>query len=213
MKAKNLVEIAYRCYDCGTATVGLLGTLAESGDMLRLKCECGGSALEIKKEREGKLHLSVPCVYCKAQHSYVLASGIAARQELTRLPCPYSNMDIAFIGGEDVITPALEKSGEELARVIASFEGEELADIQPSDVDEGAEPPDPAVFDAINFLVRDLEDEGKISCPCENGKYSLRFTDDGIQVYCESCGASHTFYARTPSAAEEYLATDELKLR
>lgn len=213
MEKNRKTEIAYRCADCGVATLGLFGTLPKVSDMLRLKCECGGRPLDIQKLRDGKIHLSVPCVYCKTSHGYVLNENITLREELTRISCPYSNMDIAFIGEGDAITPELNRTADELANVLVSLEAESISDIQPMDVDEDAVPPDPAVFDAINFLVRDLESINEIHCPCKCGKYELRFCDEGIQVYCENCGASYTFYAKTASGAEEYLTLDSIELK
>ena len=205
-------HIAYRCPECGTATIGLLGRLADVTDMLRLRCTCGESALEIKKTSTG-IRLSVPCVFCKASHTYNLSSDIPMREILTKLSCPYSNMDIAFIGSEEDVSRECERTGEELARVIASFEGETLADIQPSAVDSEEGVTDPAVYDTINFLLRDLESCGLVKCPCKRGKYDLRFTDEGIEIYCEMCGASHAFTAKTASMAEEYLSLDSLELK
>ena len=205
-------QIAYRCPECGTATVGLLGRLADVTDMLRLKCGCGESALEIKKTATG-IRLSIPCVFCKSSHTYNLSSDIAVRENVTKLPCPYANMDIAFIGSAEDVTRELERTGEELSRVIASFEGESLSDIQPSDDDSESGVTDPAVYDTINFLLRDLEADGLVKCPCGDGKYDLRFTDGGIEVYCERCGASHAFAARTQSMAEEYLSLSSLELK
>lgn len=210
---KTKTQIAYRCPECGMATVGFFGTFAGISDMLRLRCKCNASSLEIKKQREEKLRLSVPCVYCKSSHSYTFSDSISTREETTKISCPYSNMDIAFIGAAEEVSRELERTALELERVIKSFEGEELSDIQPKDADEDETASDPAVFDAINFLVRDLEDEGGISCPCTHGPYSLRFCDDGIQVYCEACGASYTFYAKTATAAEEYLGYSEIVLK
>ena len=206
-------RIAYRCPDCGVATLGLLGALTSVSDMLRIKCECGGPALDVQKLRDGKIHLSIPCVYCKTQHGYVLHDDIASRGELTMLACPYSNMDIAFIGSDEDISPELTRTADELARVLVSLEAETLADIQPMDIDEDAALPEPQVFDAINFIVRDLEDAGNITCPCKNGKYELRFCEEGIQVFCENCGAAYTFYAKGASAAEEYLSLDAIELK
>ena len=205
-------EIAYRCPSCGTATVGIFGRLASVTDMLRLRCECGESALEIKKSDTG-VSLSIPCVFCKSSHKYKLSSDVAERDALTRLPCPYSNMDIAFIGKDADISGELDRTAEELSRVIASFEGDTLSDIQPTDGDDGEGVTDPAVWDTFNFILRDLEAEGLVKCPCGDGKYGLRFTDIGIEVFCERCGASREFAARTQAAAEEYLSLDSLELK
>ena len=213
MANNKRTQIAYRCPECAVATVGFLGGLGAVSDMLRLKCSCGESALDIKKQSDGKIHLSVPCVYCRSNHSFVVSPSIMTRDDLTRFSCPYSGMGIAFIGDEDEISTEVDKSGEELSRIMTSLEAEDVSDIQPQDVAEDSMPPDPSIFDTLNFVVRDLEAEGKISCPCKNGNYDLRFTDDGMQVYCKNCGSSYDFYAKSVSVAEEYLTLDEIKLK
>lgn len=205
-------QIAFRCPECGTATVGFLGGLSSVSDMLRLKCECQNWALEIKKLADGKLHLSVPCVFCKDTHGYTVSAGVINRDEPTMLACPYASMDILFMGDEVQLPRELERSAKELERILASFEAEDLHDIQPLDIDENDAPPDPSIFDSINFIVRDLEAEGKVHCPCGQGEYELRFCDEGMQVYCTHCGTSYTFYAKTQTAAEEYLGLDEITL-
>lgn len=206
-------QIAYRCPDCGVATVGFLGGLSAVSDMLRLRCGCGESSLDITNKKDGKLQLTVPCVYCKDTHSFVLQSEILLRDDKTLLSCPFSGMDIAFIGDEETISTELERSANELSRIMQSLEAEDLSDIQPQDVDAEDAPPDPGMFDSINFLVRDLEADGAVKCPCGKDRHELRFTDNGMQVYCPDCGASYDFYCKTVSAAEEYLSIDEITLR
>ena len=206
-------QIAYRCPECATATVGFLGGLSSVSDMLRLKCSCGDSALDIKRQSDGKINLSVPCVYCKSNHAFVVAPEVMQRDELTKFSCPYSGMGIAFIGDEESVSGEVENSAEELSRIMVSLEAESVSDIQPHDVGEDSMPPDPAIYDTLNFVVRDLEAEGEVHCPCNSGSYDLRFTDDGMQVYCKCCGASYDFYARSVSVAEEYLTIDSITLK
>ena len=203
-------RIGFRCSACGGATLGLLGGVAKISDMLRVKCSCGESALDIQRKRDGKLHLSVPCVYCRDSHGFNL-SFEENRSGALKLPCPFSNMDIAFIGDEKSVSSELDRTAEELSRVIASFEGETLSDIQPKDSDEG-EFCDPRLFDTVNFIVRDLEADGKVSCPCKRTEVNLRFSENGIQAYCEACGASFDFFAKSEAMAENYLSLDEIKL-
>lgn len=206
-------QIAYRCPDCATATVGFLGGLSAVSDMLRLKCSCGESALDIKKQSDGKVNLSVPCVYCKSNHSFVVAAEIIGRDEPAKFSCPYSGMGIAFIGDEESVAKEIDNSAEELSRIMTSLEAETVSDIQPQDVGEDSMPPDPAIYDTLNFVLRDLEAEHAVRCPCDNGSYDLRFTDDGMQVWCKNCGATYDFYARSVSVAEEYLTLDSITLK
>lgn len=207
-------NIAYRCPNCGNATLGLVGKFALHANMLRLKCSCGeSSSLDIKTSSEGKIRLSVPCLFCRQNHSYVITESLFFDKEKFLLNCPYSGMDIAFIGDEEVISAELERTGKELEMLMASLEAEELSDIQPQDMAEAEILPDPAVYDTIRFVLKDLEEEGRVKCPCQDGKYDLRFIDGGIQVYCENCGASHDFSATSPTLAEEYLGIDEIILK
>ena len=96
---------------------------------------------------------------------------------------------------------------------MASLEAEDVSDIQPEDVSEDSVPPDPSIFDTFNFILRDLEADGAVKCPCPDGEYDLRFTDDGMQVFCKKCGASRDFYAKTAASAEEYLTLEEIILK
>ena len=207
-------QIAYRCPECGNAVFGLIGRFAMKANLLRLKCSCDkSSALDISYAGDGKIRLSVPCLFCKQNHSFVVSESIFFNREKFLLNCPYSGMDIAFIGNEDVVAEELGRTQEELERLLAQLEAAELADIQPQDMNEDEILPDPSVYDTIRFIVKDLEAEGKVYCPCHEGTYELRFCDEGIQVYCEKCGASYTFHATSPSVTEEYLSLDSITLR
>ncbi len=206
-------NIAYRCPGCGSAVIGLVGKFALHANMLRLKCSCGDEqSLDITL-KDGKVRLSVPCLFCRQNHSYVVSESIFFDSERFLLNCPYSNMDIAFIGDEDTISQELSRTEAELNMLMKNLEAEELSDIQPEEMNEAEILPDPAVYDTLRFVVKDLEAEGKVNCPCKNGPYDLRFTDSGLQVWCESCGATFDFNATSPTMAEEYLGLDEISLK
>ena len=207
-------KIAYRCPECGTTTFGLVGKFALAANMLRLKCDCEkGSNLDISISNDDKIKLSVPCLYCKQNHNYTVTKAIFFDRDIFNLSCPYSGMDIAFIGENDKLTEELKRTGKELDELLQNLDAEDIDEIQPQDMNDDEILPDPAVYDTIRFIVKDLEDEGKIDCPCHNGAYDLRFTDTGIQVYCTECGATYDFKAATPAMSEEYLGIDEITLK
>ncbi len=206
-------QIAFRCPECGVATVGFLGGLAQVSDMLRLKCECGAYMLDIKKEAEGKVRLNVPCVYCKDIHTYIVKTDVITRQETTRLSCPHSGQDILFIAESAAMGDELNRSANELERILASFEADDISDIQPHEIDEGEAAPDAGIFDVLNFVLRDLEDADSVKCPCGKGPYDLRFTDEGAEAHCIECGATYTFYAKSQAMAESYLSLDSITLK
>lgn len=207
-------NIAYRCPECGTAIIGIVGRFALRADMLRLRCDCeSGSSLDIKARDGGKIRLSVPCIFCKQNHSYQVSESLFFDKDKFLLSCPYAGMDIAILGSEEDVKSELSRTGEELSRLMVSLEADELSDIQPTDMTEDEILPDPAVYDTVRFIVKTLEDEGGLHCPCGEGPYDIRFAEGGIQVYCERCGATHLIKATSPSIAEEYLALDTLTLR
>ena len=209
-KARNIV---YRCDECGSAVFGLVGKFAKIGDMLRLKCSCEKhSALDIGILKEDKIKLSVPCLFCKQNHSFTVSEQIFLTRDKFALSCPYTGMDIVFIGEEDKLEAELVRTEEEIRRLMVSLEAEELSDIQPTEMSEDEILPDPAVYDTVRFVVKDLEEDGRVSCPCGTPRCELRFCDGGIQVYCESCGATHTFLVTSPSVSEELLSLDSLTL-
>lgn len=207
-------NIAFRCPECTSTVLGLVGKFALKADMIRLKCSCEEpSALDIKTTNDGKLRLSVPCIFCKQNHNYVVSEGVFFDRDSFLLNCPYTGMDIAFIGDEESIERELVRTEDEIRRLVASFEAEDVSELQPEDMREDEILPDPTVYDTLRFVVKDLEDEGKIKCPCGEGTYDVRFTDTGMQVFCERCGASCELNAVTPALAEEYLNLDSLTLK
>lgn len=206
-------HIAYRCPDCGYTVYGIVGKFALASDMLRLKCSCGKSHLDINITNDKKIRLSVPCLFCKSNHNFVVSQSIFFGKDIFLLNCPYSNMDICFIGEKEKTDKEIIRSGEELEKLLKNLEAETLKDIQPQDVNEEDVLPDPTIYDCIRFLVKTLEDEGKIDCPCHNGTYELRFAPGGIQVYCDKCGAAHLFNTDAAASCEEYLSIDDLKLK
>lgn len=207
-------NIAYRCPSCGMAVVGLVGKFALHANMLRLKCSCEEeSSLDINIGGSDKIRLSVPCLYCRQNHSYTISESLFFDKSRFLLNCPYSGMDIAFIGDEDSVKEDIERTGEELSALLKNLEAEELSDIQPQEMSEAEILPDPTVYDTLRFVVKDLEAEGRVKCLCDEGRYDLRFFDGGLQVWCENCGATYNFSALTPTIAEEYLSIEEIFLK
>ena len=206
-------HIAYRCPDCGSVVYGLVGEFALTSSMLRLKCGCGKSALDITVTNDKKLRLSVPCVFCKDNHNFIVSTGIFFERDLFFFNCPYANMDIGFLGEKAKIDAAVEENTKALTRLIQDMGAEALDEIQPMDMDEDEVLPDATVYDLIRFIVKDLEAEGRIDCPCHSGSYDLRFAPGGIQAYCPECGATYLFSCESAAAAEEYIKIPQIDLK
>ncbi len=208
-------QIAYRCPECGVATIGIMGKFALEASMIRLKCSCEkSSALDVTVTNDKKAKLSVPCILCKENHSYTVSESILFERDKFALSCPYAGNDIAIIGDEETVVKELERTHAELDVLMQSLQADEIAELQPCDMSDEEILPDPAVYDTLRFVVKDLEAEGRVKCPCKKGEgYELRFAEGGIDVYCPHCGASRFLHAASPALTEEYLSLEELILK
>ena len=115
-------HVAYRCPDCGTVIYGFVGKFALSAGFLRLKCSCGKSAMDISVTYDGKVRLSVPCLFCKQNHNFVVSQSIFFERDLFLLNCPYANMDIAFIGEKEKIDSALAEFCQGTYNTVITFD-------------------------------------------------------------------------------------------
>ena len=92
--------VTYRCPKCGSWVTSLVGVFSLTADILRLKCPCGESEMDILHTKEKKVRMSVPCFLCPQPHSYTVSAPLFYDKELFALPCPYSGVDISFLGKE-----------------------------------------------------------------------------------------------------------------
>ena len=213
MKDTVKTHIAYRCPECTDAIFGFVGRYALRADMLRLRCDRDEHSLELKATQEGKVQISAPCILCKQNHSYTVSEELLFSREILTFPCPYSSVDIVFIGEREKIADELDRTATELSMLVTSMEAEDVHDLQPEDMNEDEILPEPMLYDTLRFVLKNLESDGAVDCPCHEGDYDLRFYENRVQAYCKSCGATYTFNATSPSLAEEYLSLDSLTLK
>ena len=211
-------HVAYRCPHCGQAVLGFVGNFALSADMLKLKCPCKKSEMILSCTQDKKVRLTVPCVFCPNPHQFTVSQSLFFGRDLFLLNCPYANMDVCFIGSEEKVGEALEQNAKELNELCNTLGAE--APIAREDSEEETDGecapeeflPDAGVYDVVRFLVRELQEDGAIDCPCHCGNYDFAFTEEGVCVYCVECGAYHVFPANSVEAAQRFLQCDELFL-
>lgn len=204
--------VAYRCPHCGGGVVGVAGdVLLAGGRVLKLKCPCGESNMSLAEADAEHLRLTAPCLLCGSEHRFLVSRRVFYARDLFLLNCPYSNLDIAFIGDEDKVSAALEENEKELHRLFADAGLASLSRLHQKDP-SAALLPDVGVLDIIRFLVEDLSDEGKVECPCGSGVYETELVPRGVRVFCEGCGAEYIFPVNSVEAAQDFLSCDHLTL-
>ena len=177
--------IAYRCPECGTTVISVVGALALSGDIIKLKCDCGGSELILENTNDGKIRLTVPCVFCPSPHRYLVSRKLLTTRELFTFPCAYAGIDILFIGSKGAVLKAIEQSDKELDELIDETEMSGIHDGNESDNLYG----DEHVRDMIMFTLGDLVEEGNILCGCpDGGDFLVEQKRDSVLISCKKCG-------------------------
>ncbi len=178
--------IAYRCPSCGAGVISAVGMFSLSADMIKLKCTCGHSELTLVYTPDKKVRISAPCLLCPKPHNFVVTQSLFFGRDLFVLPCPYSDINICFMGEMNHVKAELARSELEL---LDMMEKNGLSDLEELHKKEEEILPDPQVLDIIMFVIHDLEAEGKISCKCDdpnNAEYDCQMMEDGILVFCKT---------------------------
>ncbi len=206
--------IAYRCPHCGFSIYGIVGQFSLAGDLLKIKCQCeNGSELTVNYTSDKKLRISVPCLFCGQNHNYVVSQNVFFGGELFLLACPYTNMDICFIGPKDQVDEAVSQSEKDLNTLFEEWQISSLEELRAGTrQDPDKIITDTQIYDIVRFLVRELEADNAIDCPCHSGSYDFDMSEDGIVVFCPHCGAEYIFPNDSVAAAEEFLKCDHLTL-
>ena len=205
--------ICYRCHKCGSATTGFVGEFSLCADMLKLKCECKNSAMSLVRTQEKKIKLSVPCIFCNKNHTFVVSQDTFYNRELLLLSCPYTNMDICFVGKEDKISAAVEQNSLELNALFTDLGYENLEDLYGDDRSAEDIIPDADVYDTVRFALAELQADCAIECPCNSAQYDIEFVSGGVRIFCPLCRAEYFLPITNSESAREFLDCKRLILK
>ncbi|MBQ4091274.1 MAG: hypothetical protein IJC64_03040 [Clostridia bacterium] len=216
--------VAYRCPECGAGVMSVVGLFSLKADMIKLKCTCGKSHMDIVYRRsEEQMRLSVPCIFCNKPHTFNVSEKLFFSKDIFLLPCPYSDINIGFVGEANNVKAELARTELELLDMLEQngIDGFERLHGDEQDL------PDPQVMDVVSYIVRELDAEGKIYCKCfpegreplpdgelerEDSEYEIEITDGSIIVSCKSCGAKREIPADSMLTAHAFLNSDYLTL-
>lgn len=202
--------VAYRCPSCGSGVMSVVDAFRLSADMVKLKCECGNSEMSMVRSKDGKVRFTVPCMLCPNPHSFTVSQNLFFGKDLFVLPCPYCDINIAMMGETNHVKAELSRTELELLDMM------EKSGIDSFDEIRGEQYlSDPQVLEIITYMIKELDDEGKIYCGCpdgEEGEYELEMTGEGIVITCKRCGASKTVPTDSLIQAYDFLNSDSLTL-
>lgn len=204
--------IAYRCPHCGDTVVSAVGAFSLTADMIRLKCPCGESELSVVYTKDKKVRLSVPCFLCPTPHTFTVSQSLFFDSEIRLFACPYSGVDICFVGVKERVDAAIEESNRELTKML---NGASFTDLARQNAGRGEMFSDPQIMDIVLYVIHELQAEGEICCRCEggHGRYTVEILDDCVRVACEDCGASADIPTDSIVSANAFLHCPHMDLK
>jgi len=209
--------VAYRCPFCGTSILSMVGVFALSGDLIKLKCDCGDSELTLMRQPNDRVKISVPCVICPNQHVYTISTGSFFSTDLLTLACPMSGINVLFIGKEQQVRDALDETERELDRLLEEAELDNFSGIRGANGEDLPDEVDAELVHLANFVISELEEDDAIECECtengERGDYDFETDGHTIVVYCKNCDCEKAFPIDTQSQLEAFALCDTMKLR
>lgn len=240
MKEKKF--IAYRCPDCSVALIHEISLFELSKGEIILRCSCKESAIVIKyiKERE-TVTLDVPCIACPNSHPYQVSAKTFFGDDMFILQCTDSGLDIFFAGEKDEVIKAVEENTRELQRLFElleregagvdlfynreehehhcdcgcehEHEEEETLDIPESNLkNDEYEYFDAVVTSGMLYLLRELANDNKITCPCGKNELMLDVGYDVIEISCDACQARVLLRSKTDDDIIQLAEKDSLVL-
>ena len=218
--------VAYRCPDCGTGIMSIVGLFALSADMIKLKCSsCQKSEMSVLYDKANNtVRIAIPCIFCGKAHTYNVSTTLFFNKGFLALQCPYSNIDIGFIGESNNVKASLAENELELVRLMEENGITSLSDIQN---ENKIDIPDRQLMDIVLYIIKDVDAEGKIYCRChpaghapiadgelerEEELYDVELVETGIKITCKECGSTRIIPTDSLLAANAFLNVDSITL-
>ncbi|MBQ8818102.1 MAG: hypothetical protein IJZ83_05950 [Clostridia bacterium] len=202
--------VAYRCPSCGSGVMSVVDAFRLSADMVKLKCTCGKSEMTMVRTKDGKIRFTVPCILCSNPHNFTVSTSLFFGKELFVLPCPYCDVNVAMMGEENHVKAELSRTELQLLDMLEESGIDSFDSLRSEQYLS-----DPQVLEIISYMIKELDEEGKIYCKCTEGtegNYELEMTAEGMKVTCLNCGAFKVVPTNSLIQANDFLNADSLTL-
>ena len=122
MIANRDTTVGYHCPFCGMPILNRINIFTMEGNLVKMKCVCGGSELLVQIQKDRKYKITAPCILCPTPHTFTLSSAAFFQRDLFALSCKFTAVNICFIGKGNKVYDALRKNEEELIKTFGAAE-------------------------------------------------------------------------------------------
>ena len=202
--------IAFICPSCGRSVTEDINIFSLSGGH-NVSCRCG-EHIHIKVTDDRKVVLSVPCLACPDPHTIRLGSASFFTRELFTVQCPYTALDICYIGQREKVEKALEENKKFLEETYAAEQEGEIEDDVLKEMYDRYD--NPMVMNDVLLILRDFLADGAVECDCNQAdKLRIDIARDHVVLACNNCGKSKTIRALTENDITYLCELDKIELK
>lgn len=192
------VTIAYKCTSCGSYEffgISLFKFLYKA--QCRLSCRCKKSWISVKQEGESNFLISIPCIGCGNEHTYLYTKKNILSGEAVVFNCPETGLQICFIGRDEIVRKKVDSLEKEFDELIDMYGYESY--FHNTQV----------MFDALN-RIHDIALSGNLYCECGSTDIDLVLLSERILLRCGKCGGSKSIPAAKNTDLKDILMKSQI---
>lgn len=161
--------------------------LGRSGSQ-QLLCSCGHHQLTVGV-RQRQVWLQVPCYLCDGLHFLYYTPSEFWGAGLKQLNCTETDLQLGVFGDPEAVSAYAKPGCSELERILGDAAFDDYFD-QPE-----------IMYQALS-VVRELSEEGNVSCICGGQEITVDVFPDRLELACLDCGRHRV----VPAATDEDLS-------
>ncbi len=192
------VTIAYKCTTCGSFeffNISLFTLLYKKN--CNLSCRCKKSCVTIKQEGENSFLISIPCIGCGNEHTYLLSKKNIVKGGPVGFNCPETGMQICFAGRDDAVRKKVDNLEKEFDELMDTYGYESyFSNTQ-------------VMFDTLN-RIHDIALKGNLYCECGSVNIELVLLSDCILLKCAKCSGNKKIPAALNKDLKEVLTKSQI---
>ncbi len=192
------ITIAYKCTSCGSFeffNVSMFTLIYKKN--CDLSCRCRKSCVSIKQEGENNFLISIPCIGCDNEHTYLITKKSMLLGETIVLNCPETGMQICFTGRDEAVRKKVDSLEKEFDELMDTYGYENY--FRNTQV----------MFDTLNHI-HDIALRGNLYCECGASDIELVLLSDCILLRCGKCGGNQWIPAAKNEDLREVLKKSQL---
>lgn len=192
------ITIAYKCKTCGSFeffNTSLFTFLYKKN--CSLSCRCKKSWITIKQEGENSFLISIPCIGCGNEHTYLFTRRSILAGDPGAFNCPETGMQICFIGRDEAVRKKVDSLEEEFDELMDTCGYESY--FHNTQV----------MFDTLN-RIHDIALNGDLCCECGSTDIGLVLLSDCILLRCGKCGGNKKIPAAKNKDLKDILTKNQI---